>query len=79
MMKIAEFFQDNSGGLSSTRLAFLTWTMGVFLVWGFASYQAKSVQAIPDSVIVMMGVVSGAKCVQRFGEKSVEVDPTKPQ
>jgi len=33
MNKLAEFFQDNEGGLSATRLAFLLWTIGVLAAW----------------------------------------------
>lgn len=72
-MKLGEFVQDNSGGLSSMRLAFLTWTLGVFLVWAGISIYTRTIQALPDSLIILTLGVSGTKAVQRFGEKSVEI------
>ena len=71
-MKLHEFIEDNSGGLSAMRLAFLTWTLGVFLLWMMISIQTRALQPLPDSLIITMIGFSGMKAVQRFGEKSVE-------
>lgn len=78
-MKLAEFFQDPTGGFSSVRLAFLVWSLGVFIVWAVASLSEKSVKPIDTSIIMMIGAVSTAKVVQRFGEKEEppQVTPSK--
>lgn len=75
-MKLGEFVQDNSGGLSSMRLIFLTWGLGLFLVWAGISIRTGTLQPLPDSLIILTLGISGTKAVQRFGEKSVEVTPT---
>jgi len=75
-MKLNEFVQDNEGGLSSMRLAFLTWTLGLFVVWAGISIRTRTIQPLPESVIILTLGISGTKAVQRFGEKSVETTPT---
>lgn len=70
-MQVNEFIQDNEGGLSSMRLAFLTWTLGLFLIWAGISIQTHTIQPLPDSLIILTLGISGTKAVQRFGEKSV--------
>jgi hypothetical protein len=54
---------------SATRLAFLVWVLGVFLVWVLASVRTSSLQAIPESVLTLVGILAGGKAVQRFGER----------
>lgn len=75
-MNINEFVQDNSGGLSSMRLVFLVWTLGLFFIWAGISIRTGVLQPLPDSVIILSLGVSGTKAVQRFGEKSVDTTPT---
>ena len=53
---------------SAMRAAFLFWVVGVFVAWALASYQAKSLQVIPESVVTVLGLLTGGKAVQRFGE-----------
>jgi len=31
--RLLEFVEEDNGGLSATRLAFLLWTIGVLIVW----------------------------------------------
>lgn len=70
-MKILEFLQDDNGGFSATRLAFLLWVLGLLTIWLIASAKAGSLQAIPESVITLLGILMGGKVVQKFGEASV--------
>lgn len=56
---------------SAVRLAFLVWVLGAFAVWAIASVRAWSLQAIPESVVTLVGVLAGGKAVQRFGERSL--------
>lgn len=65
-----EFFEDNSGGLSASRLNLLIWSVGTFVIWAITSVKMVTLASIPESVIVMLGVVTTGKVVQRFGEKS---------
>ena len=65
--------QDNSGGLSSTRLITVIWGGGVFLVWGFAAIVATMhglpFPVLPPEVVTITLGITGLKVVQRFGEK----------
>lgn len=64
--------QDNSGGLSSTRLSMLLWVVGVFVVWAAISVTNKALQDLPDSVLVLFGILITGKVTQRFGERPLE-------
>ena len=68
-MKILEFFQDNSGGLSSSRLILIAWAFGILVPWIYLSVKSAALQPVPESVITMFGVAVAGKTVQRFGEK----------
>lgn len=67
---ISSIIQDNSGGLSSTRVLMLLWGGGVFVVWGFSAVVAAVhgiyiFPPIPESVVTILGIVLGGKVVQR--------------
>ncbi len=72
MSKTTGFLQDDNGNLSSMRLAFLLWVVGVgvLLIWGVASLKAGELKIIPDSVTTIIGVLMGGKVMQKFGEQS---------
>lgn len=76
MNKLNEFLSDNSGGLSSNRLAFLAWTLGPFIVWSFLSLMKMDILSIPDSILGIIGIMTTGKVIQRFGEKTET--PTPP-
>jgi hypothetical protein len=69
-MKPISFLQDNSGGLSATRLAFLLWAVGVLIVWIYSSIQQDKLAEIDRTVVTVLGILMTGKTVQRFGEKS---------
>lgn len=71
-MKILEFLQEDNGGFSAGRLAFLLWIAGVLVVWLITSIKSSSLQAIPDSVATVIGILMTGKVVQKFGEKPLE-------
>lgn len=70
-MQLREFIQDKGAAnkLSATRLAMLTWALGVLVAWIVASLSANTLVPIPESVVTILGVVLGGKAIQRFGEK----------
>ena len=70
MTKFAEFFQDGEGRLSATRLGFLLWVVGVLVVWISNSLSHGALQAVPESVTAILGVLMTGKVVQSFGENS---------
>lgn len=62
---IAQFFRDDTGQSSATRLGFIIWCLGVFIIWAYVCIISKSLQAIPQTVVeitlvLMMGKVTGA-------------------
>jgi len=70
MNRLGEFFQDDKGIFSATRLAFLVWTFAVLIGWGVASARHNKLEEIPSSVQVIIGVLMTGKVVQKFGEQS---------
>ena len=77
-MKILEFLQEDNGGLSANRLAFLLWIVGVLVVWVITSIKSGSLQVIPESVAVIIGILMTGKVAQKFGEKALEQAEAKP-
>lgn len=71
-MKILEFLQEDSGGFSASRLAFLLWIAGVLVVWLITSIKSSSLLEIPDSISTVIGILMTGKVVQKFGEKPPE-------
>jgi len=62
---ITQFFQDDTGMSSATRLAFITWSLGIFIIWSFMCIVTHSLLPIPQTVVeislvFMAGKVSGA-------------------
>jgi hypothetical protein len=76
MNRILEFFQEDNGGLSATRLAFLYWALGVLIVWIVESLASKPmvIAKIDSNVTTILGILMTGKVVQKFGEK-----PEAPQ
>lgn len=68
--KLWTFFEDNNGGFSSMRLAFLSLIFAVIFGWVYVTYQTKTIPSLPDSIITLVLGVAGTKMVQRFGEKT---------
>lgn len=78
MNKLLSLLGDGSGELSSMRLALLVWTVGPFLVWAWASYQAGALQPIPESTLLAMSAVLSGKCLQNVTEKDATPKPAAP-
>ena len=65
-----EILEDNSGGLSATRLAFLLWAVGVLVAWSIVSVRSGTLQPIDGSVQAILAILMTGKVVQRFGERA---------
>jgi len=73
-VSISSIIEDNSGGLSATRVLLLAWGIGVLVIWGFATVMSVihgvyTGIPIPDSVVTILLGITGGKVVQRFGER----------
>ncbi|MFH1861043.1 MAG: hypothetical protein ABH870_08575 [bacterium] len=77
-MKILQFLQDEKGILSSTRLAFLIWAIGMFVVWAIVSiYNHKLMEIDNNMMFILLSLMTG-KVVQKFGEsKEGKKEPLK--
>jgi hypothetical protein len=69
MNRLSEFLQEDNGGFSATRLAFLLWVVGVLVVWIIDSISSKTLERIDPSVTAILGILMTGKVVQKFGEK----------
>lgn len=72
-MKVLEFLQEDNGGFSASRLAFLLWALGVLVVWIANSLHGHTLQEIPETVVTIIGVLMTGKVAQKFGEKPAAV------
>ena len=63
-----DFFKDSEGQFSSMRLGFLLWIIGVFIVWSFVSFKSKTLVAIPEPVVEILGVCVLGKVGQSWTE-----------
>ena len=79
MSKLAQFFQEDNGTFSATRLAFLTWVFGALIMWGVSSFQSpdRKMQEVPQSVQVLIGILMTGKVVQKFREEEPEAAASK--
>ena len=69
-MALRQFLQDKkTKEFSATRLAFLLWVIGVLAVWVYASIHAMQLQAVPESVVTILGLLATGKVVQRYAEQ----------
>ena len=66
-------FEDATGGLSSTRFAFILMICVVMGVWGYISVDTGTMVKIPIEIVGMILGFGGVKTWQRFAEgKEVE-------
>ena len=71
MKRLTEFLQEDNGGLSSTRLLFLVWGLGGFIVWTLLSLRMvpPAFAILPLEYVGVVLSLGGVKVVQKFGEK----------
>ncbi|MBW4483790.1 MAG: hypothetical protein KME14_14710 [Tildeniella torsiva UHER 1998/13D] len=79
MKNLGQFFQEDNGQYSATRLAFLAWIFGILIVWGSGSFHDKKMQEIPSSIQILIGVLMTGKVAQKISESSSPETSDKPQ
>lgn len=79
-MKLMEFFEEPAGGLSSSRLVFVSVWFVVIGVWAYSSFVHKSPLPLDTSMMGVLGIISGQKLWQRFAENAPQAadPPAKP-
>ncbi len=65
--------REEKGKVSSLRALLLLWGVGLFLVWAFVSIINRNIAEIPESVVTVIGILSGSKVLQRFGENTDKI------
>lgn len=74
MNRLGQFFEDEEGHLSSTRLAFLAWALGMLFVWGSISIQNGKLAEIDNTEIYILVTLMAGKVLQ----KNIEVSAIVP-
>ena len=67
-MNLSQFFKDDTGQLSSMRLVFLVWSLGLFVVWAIISLITKQMYAVPESCIEILGICTIGKATHAVTE-----------
>ena len=70
--KLSESFQDGSGSMSATRLAFLGTIGSVLGVWIYACIHAKAFLPFDNSSIYLVGVLMTGKIAQNVTENQAD-------
>jgi hypothetical protein len=73
-MKWNQFFQDESGALSSNRLVYLSWSFAILFLLVYLTITGKAFPKIETSLVLLYGSVVAGKVVQSFSENW----PSKP-
>ncbi len=68
-LNFLQFFQGADGDYSSMRFVMVIWCLGVLFDWMFISIAQMTLQAIPESVIVAIGIFVTGKAVHKQMEK----------
>ena len=69
--RIFEFFQDDNGTLSSTRLAFLSTIFAVLGVWVYNCIRSHMIQPLDSSIVYLVTALMAGKVGQAFAENKV--------
>lgn len=75
MLRHFGFLREDNGNFSATRLGFLSWVLGVLLIWGGASVHDKKLAEVPQSVQILIGVLMAGKVTQKFTEEKPLEEP----
>ena len=68
LLKLSQFFQDDTGALSALRLLFIGWGITVLIVWTILSLKTLTLIPIPPTVLTFLGSLMGTKLVQNWTE-----------
>lgn len=67
-MKFAEFFQEDNGGFSATRLIVVVGVLSIILVWMIISIVKMEFQAFTTTHVAMVGTLGTLKVVSKTTE-----------
>jgi len=64
-MRITDFFKEDNGKYSSTRLVFVVATLSVFGVWGVICLKQWALLDIPTRIAIIITGLTGGKLASR--------------
>lgn len=70
-MNFLEFFKDDTGQLSATRLIFILWGLTILTVWAFNSIYNKRMEPIDNTIVMIFGILMTGKTVQSAIENNI--------
>lgn len=76
-MKLAEFFQDSSGQLSSNRLVWVVFGFCFCVSWTYLSIKNGNLQSVDYSIAVIFGILTAGKVGQKFAENGADSGGTR--
>lgn len=80
MNNVLQFLQESNGNSSSIRVLMLGYGIGILLVWMFLSVKSGNMVNIPDSVSIILGIVTSAKVISKpFENKPCETTNKDPR
>lgn len=65
---VSEMFKGNSGKISAMRVGFLVTLLVVLLNWSYVNYTTKTINPVPENMVMLVVGLAGAKVTQRFAE-----------
>jgi hypothetical protein len=65
MLKFLQFFQERGGSLSSNRLVYVIWMLGMLIVWGNLSFKENKMAEIPESNLLVIALLLTGKVLQK--------------
>ena len=68
MSKIGDFFCEDNGKFSSTRLVVMLWNVSVMAVWIYVSFRSGQMAPIDVGVLAGLGIIQATKVSQKFLE-----------
>ena len=68
-MRILQFFSEDNGNLSATRLGFLAWALGLLGSFIYVAVTTKAMPNVPENAVWVLVALMTGKAVQKFGEK----------
>lgn len=74
MSKFSEFFQEDHGGYSATRLIFIFGCVTIFLVWAGVCIYKQTFQSFDGTHVTMIGTLAALKVGSKMTEAKDKTD-----
>ena len=72
MKNLSQFFKDDNGNLSATRLGFLLWTLSVLVVWCVICISTLTLHGLDTSIVSVIAILMTGKVAQKMMEPTAD-------